>query len=165
MTSLVDRQYPDVLERLEELGLLEDPEELEEMAETFLDSARELLPALGLAISSGDPTTVHESSHTLKGASLSFGATRLSEISRAIDEKAKAGTLDGVAGMFGELESEFRSVESFVGSLLQNLLPVHAPRSTFLRISRQPGIQAVNRGCALLDRIHPSPLGCGPRGT
>jgi CheY-like chemotaxis protein len=70
---------------------------LGEVVDTFLLDAREQVTAMRGALATGDLVTMGRAAHTLKGNSLDVGATRLSAITLALEEQARAGDTTGAA--------------------------------------------------------------------
>ena len=73
---------------LQEIG---DPETEVALATMFLDQSADRLPAMREAIASDDAERLHGLAHGLKGSAATIGATRMSEIARALCEIAAAG--------------------------------------------------------------------------
>lgn len=82
------------LSKLKEcLGL--DQEELAEILSLFVETTLKDLDALGQAIEAGDPDSVVQCSHSIKGASANLGLEEISSAARAIEMKARRGVLEG----------------------------------------------------------------------
>ena len=97
----------DVLRRLlDSMG--GDQEFIAELIEQFLTDAPGLVEAARTGLDSGDVDEVRRAAHTLKSNAATFGAHKLAERSRSLEEAAKAGSLgDGgeqVTGIAEELE-------------------------------------------------------------
>jgi len=67
-------------------------------------------------VNRADSEQVHVKAHAIKGAAANIAAQRMRETAAAIDAKAKAGDLDGVAEMVTRLEDEFEEFVSELGS-------------------------------------------------
>jgi len=67
----------------------------------------------------GDAKLVARAAHSLKGSSGNFGATRLQEISRRIEDLANQGDLAGAAGHIAALEAECAVVARAMEKLAQ----------------------------------------------
>lgn len=78
----------------------------------FVDESRKNIMALGNALDNGQGEVIRTEAHTLKGASANTGATPLSELAEQLEEAAKAGDLQRVRTVFGEIQECFdRTVE------------------------------------------------------
>jgi CheY-like chemotaxis protein len=86
---------------LQEIG---DPETEAALATMFLDQTADRLAAIREAIAAEDAPRLHALAHGLKGSAATVGATRMSEIARALCELAAAGKTSGAAGLHGELD-------------------------------------------------------------
>ncbi len=74
-----------------------DIELLKEIAHVFLDDCPRSLAELRDAVARGDCAVVERSAHTLKGASATFGATRLVFAALQIEKMGHARALNGIA--------------------------------------------------------------------
>lgn len=72
-----------------------DPEFVDEVVDAFLAEAPREVEALRAAIAADDPASVIRPAHTIKGMSVNLGARRVTELARTIEERARAGSLDG----------------------------------------------------------------------
>lgn len=78
-----------------------DPSLMRELIEAFLKNAPELVVALA-----GDDTEeVRRAAHTLKANARTFGATELADLCQKLEERARAGELDGVQSWRGKSRS------------------------------------------------------------
>ncbi|HEY2318002.1 MAG TPA: PAS domain S-box protein [Solirubrobacteraceae bacterium] len=93
---------PDIFDPapLQEIG---DPETEMALATMFLDQSAERLPAIRAAIASEDPVLLHGLAHGLKGSAATVGATRMSEIAKALCELAAGGRTSGALELHGRL--------------------------------------------------------------
>jgi diguanylate cyclase (GGDEF)-like protein len=76
------------------------------MVEVFCEDAPKYLRDLIQAIAASDHQTMFSIAHTLKGGSRNFGAHRLAEISKQIEEIGRKGSVDNVDKLLSELEGE-----------------------------------------------------------
>lgn len=99
---------PEVLDEAALRSLLamvgDDPEFVDELVDSFLEDSPQQIAALRAAASSGDADSLVRPAHTLKGSSASLGARGVESFSRAIEERGRAGTVDGVAELLAELD-------------------------------------------------------------
>lgn len=68
-----------------------------DLVETYLVDAGEQIGAIEAALAARDAEALVRPAHTLKSASFTVGATRLGELSRELEQRARGGSLDGVA--------------------------------------------------------------------
>jgi HPt (histidine-containing phosphotransfer) domain-containing protein len=97
---------------LQELG---DPETEVALATMFLDQSADRLPAMREAIASEDAERLHRLAHGLKGSAATIGATRMSEIARALCEIAAAGQTSGALDLHGELADALAQTRAVLG--------------------------------------------------
>jgi HPt (histidine-containing phosphotransfer) domain-containing protein len=94
---------PAALEGLREIG---GDEFVADLIETFLEDAPPLLSALH----GSDADEVRRAAHTLKSNGATFGATRLSELSRELELLAKSGDLSRAPDLAARIEAEYALV-------------------------------------------------------
>ncbi len=82
-----------------------DPDFVDELVDEFLADAPRRASAIRAALDSGDADGLVLPAHTLKGTSLNLGGVRVAEIARAIEERGRAGELDGVEVMLVDLDA------------------------------------------------------------
>ncbi|HEX8855045.1 MAG TPA: response regulator, partial [Thermoleophilaceae bacterium] len=100
---------PDALERLR--AGAGDPAFVAELVDMFASDAPALLDTLHHALEEADAEEVRRSAHTLKSNARVFGATRLAEVCQAIENLARAETLQGVDELLGQVDGEYARVE------------------------------------------------------
>jgi HPt (histidine-containing phosphotransfer) domain-containing protein len=88
-----------------------DPEFLAEMIDEFLADSPQLLAAMRAALASGNAAELRRAAHSLKSNSSNFGAHALAELCRELEERGKAGALDGASELFSQIEAEYQLVE------------------------------------------------------
>ena len=106
--------HREIVKRLDELGILDDPEFVAGAFATFLESGDASIAHLSEAIASGDTAGCEQYSHRLKGASLNLGAERLGEITRRLEVLGRRGELAGAGPLLEELRHEFAGVRAFM---------------------------------------------------
>jgi two-component system sensor histidine kinase/response regulator len=83
--------------------------ELDHALESILGQFVETLPggvaAIKAALDGGDPEAVGQQAHTLKGASSTFGAVRLTTVCEALEHAGRAGDLERARSLVDELEA------------------------------------------------------------
>ena len=67
------------------------------MIDTFLADAPELVATLRRALDEGSSEELRRAAHTLKSNGATLGATEFAELCRTLEQRAKAGELDGAA--------------------------------------------------------------------
>ena len=109
----MQRVTPVDLNRLQEM-VGDDPEFIEELLDTFVESTEELMTPLRAGVQSGDAQAVMRESHRLKGSSANVGAEALQEQSHELEKMGRAGSLDRAAEVLAEIETEFARVREFL---------------------------------------------------
>ena len=100
---------------LQEIG---DPETEVALATMFLDQSAERLPAMHDAIASDDPERLYGLAHSLKGSAATVGATRMSEIAKALCDIASAGRTAGGLELHAELTDALAQTRAALGGLI-----------------------------------------------
>lgn len=111
---------PDPLEReaLDELLAMTggDATLFVELLDTFLTDADQYLRELDAAVAAGDHAALLRPAHSLKSNALNVGATRLAELSRAIEMDARGGSVPGAVDRVAEVREELVVVRDAVAS-------------------------------------------------
>jgi len=81
-----------------------------ELIPVFLDSATELVRAMGQAQSRADTETFYRQAHTLKSSAANMGAMRLSALARSLEADARAGKVEEAVGRVEALRAELDAV-------------------------------------------------------
>jgi len=102
----------DELEQLKEI--MED--EFEMLISLFINDSAELLSNIKKAYEIQDSEAIRLAAHTLKGSSSNMCVSSISEISKEIEEKAKANDLQGV----DELIEQLHVVHPQVSKILES---------------------------------------------
>ena len=113
----------EILERFEELGVIDEPATACEMLEAFLINSRDLHVELEDSIQQSDPQLCRSTAHTLKGASRSIGAKHLGDLWFDLEQRANAGDLTDAHDLNTAAQAEFRRVEKFLLELKDDLRP------------------------------------------
>jgi HPt (histidine-containing phosphotransfer) domain-containing protein len=92
----------------ENLGLEE--EEFTELFSLYKETTSSDLKELKFAISVGDAEKAHEKAHSLKGASGNLGLNELYETAKAIDDRARVNSFDGLENMFQEFWENYEKL-------------------------------------------------------
>jgi HPt (histidine-containing phosphotransfer) domain-containing protein len=83
---------------------------VDDLVDTYLEDAVEQLAALDAAIDGGDPAALTRPAHSLKSSSLNVGALDLGKVSLELEERGRAGQLDGAADRVADAHREFEAV-------------------------------------------------------
>ena len=89
-----------------------DLEFVSELVDQFLADTPELVAAARAGIELEDADEVRRAAHTLKSNAATFGATRLAERSRVLEEAARTGSLANGSSQVEELEQELARVRA-----------------------------------------------------
>jgi len=90
---------------------------LTELIDTFFQDTPELMAAMRQALSLGNADDFRRAAHSLKSNSANFGARRLSQQSKELEELGKAGKLAGVDERLAQLEAEYAKVKVALESI------------------------------------------------
>ncbi|MFT6420892.1 MAG: diguanylate cyclase (GGDEF)-like protein [Porticoccus sp.] len=80
------------------------------MIEAFLEDTPVYLQSLKHAITENDGRQVRELAHTVKGSASNFGARRVTELAKTIEEKGAIDDLAGVDSLFEQLKGAFATL-------------------------------------------------------
>jgi HPt (histidine-containing phosphotransfer) domain-containing protein len=97
-------------ELAENLGL--DEEEFVEILELYVETTSTDLEELKAAIAAKDAESAHKKSHSIKGSSGNMGLTELFEKAKAIDDRARVNSLDGLENMVLEFTAAFEKLKA-----------------------------------------------------
>ena len=106
---------------LQEIG---DPETEGTLANMFLDQCAERLTAMHDAIADDDPDRLHGLAHGLKGSAATVGATRMSEIAKALCEIASAGATEGTLELHAGLTHALAQTRTALGGVINRATAV-----------------------------------------
>ncbi len=85
-------------------------EDFDDLLDTYLRTADEMLQAIPGALSASDLREVERLFHSLKSSSASIGAMPMSEMSRSMEEKIRHGDTSGTEQAVREMKSELHRV-------------------------------------------------------
>jgi HPt (histidine-containing phosphotransfer) domain-containing protein len=111
----MDSSLPVDMSRLEEIAG-DDPEFIQELLDTFIESTQELMQPLRDGVAAGDCASVQRESHRLKGSSANIGAGTLQAYSYELEKLGRAGSLDRAAEILQQIEAEFDRVRQFLAT-------------------------------------------------
>jgi len=118
------RKYLDLVERLREIGLMDDHELLAETTQLFLNDSAVMVEAMKDSFSKGDAGALGRAAHRLKGSALNLGVAAVAGPARSIEEKARRSELVDVVTAIAVIENELKCV----GDFLLGLAKAGAPR-------------------------------------
>jgi PAS domain S-box-containing protein len=95
------------------------PAILDKLLSTYIRDTPRLIDSLTSSIEDGAPEAMSGAAHSLKGSSLTIGATRLGEYARQLEDLGREGAVDGAAEILERLKQEFERVKSDARPLLE----------------------------------------------
>ena len=104
----------DALQNLRDLG---GEEFLREVIDAFLADAPELIAALRGSLDVASAEELRRAAHTLKSNGATLGAEGFAELCRTLEQRAKAGELDGAGELVGRIEQEYGALEEALSTL------------------------------------------------
>jgi HPt (histidine-containing phosphotransfer) domain-containing protein len=81
-----------------------------ELLTLYVEEAGNTVVRLREAVVDQGASETREAAHSLKGSSQYVGARQVATLSAALEQHARAGTLEGAAALLAELEGEFTRV-------------------------------------------------------
>lgn len=115
--------YRAIVERLNDLGILDDPEFAREMLDEFMKDSADVIGKLGAAISQGDSPACERLAHRLKGASLNIGAEKLGGFALLVEQAGREKDLTGIDSVLEVLTHEFDDVRAFLVRIFESPAP------------------------------------------
>ncbi|NUM34484.1 MAG: response regulator [Candidatus Brocadiae bacterium] len=109
---------PNALKRLKDM-VGGDAATLEQLIDVFLEDAPHLLKDMRGSYEKKNAAEVRRAAHSMKSNCADFGATKLMEICRNLEEIAKTGTIDCAMEQILEIELEYPKVEAALKILKQ----------------------------------------------
>lgn len=110
MTNEADDRRRAIEERLEEIGLLGDAEEMRSVLGEFVESARRRREAATAALEEGDFEAARSAVHALAGTALTLGALRLGRLARRAEDDCAAGRRRSASRLLDLLRTELESI-------------------------------------------------------
>ena len=101
---------PTVIETLRQLSEPGGPDVVEEVFQIFLTETPARLADIDEAISIGNLTQVHRLAHSLKGSAGNIGARAMFAACRELDDEARGGKADRIAGLVALVRFEYQRV-------------------------------------------------------
>ncbi len=90
---------------------------LEEVIDSFLEEAPQLLAELGGFVDDGDAVGVSRVAHSLKSNGADFGATTFADLCKGLEARGRAGSLEGAANLAAAIMAEYEKVAAALTSL------------------------------------------------
>ena len=88
-----------------------------EVIDAFLTDAPELLATLRRSLDEENSEELRRAAHTLKSNGATLGAEGFAELCRTLEQRAKAGELDGAAQLVDQIEQQYRSLQEALSTL------------------------------------------------
>ena len=101
----------------------EDVRMIMELAQEFLDDTKRRLKSLEEAYMRVDAQALGEGAHSIKGASLTFGAVIFSQMCKDLETMGKSGNLEKAGEKLEEINAEFDKMRMELIRILQEMLP------------------------------------------
>jgi HPt (histidine-containing phosphotransfer) domain-containing protein len=90
---------------------------LGEVIDAFLADAPELMATLRRSLDERSAEELRRAAHTLKSNGATLGAEQFAELCRTLEQRAKAGELDGAAQLVDRIEQEYRPLAEALSTL------------------------------------------------
>ena len=110
-----EQEHAEIVARLREIGLLDEPDLFAETVELFLTDAAAVVVQLQDAFTKGDSLALERAAHRLKGAALNLGVMTIATPSRALEDEARRHGFAGAPALIQTLADELERV----GALLR----------------------------------------------
>ena len=99
-----------------------DHDSLVELMDSFLEDAPEMLTGMTTGLESGDTQTLTRSAHTLKSSARDFGLLELSDSCLQLEQKGKAGSLDGADRLVAQIQALYQQGEDELRAAILKLV-------------------------------------------
>ncbi len=106
---------------LEELAGEDEPELLNELIQSYLDSSDILIMELQAAFASNNPNQLKHAAHSLKSSSASLGAKSLADLCQQLEQQGRSGKLSGETEKLQQMLSEYTLVSRQLSVIRQTL--------------------------------------------
>ena len=116
--EVVDRAVLDSLLQM----VNQDTAFLNEMIDEYFADTPKQLAVMQQAAASGNAAELRRAAHTMKSNSANFGATRLAQMCKELEDLGKSGVLDGSVEKLARIEAEYEQVRH----ALQHARPAEA---------------------------------------
>ncbi len=112
--SAATEDAPVDLATLGEILGVDDPADLFEMLDLFVETFPDLMAPLGAAMEGRNPTELHNAAHAAKSAAANAAAKKMSEALVALEHGAAEQDWDTLSGLHEQVQQEFEKVSTFV---------------------------------------------------
>ena len=112
-------KYSELVARLREFGLTDEPDQLAETTQLFLHDAAQMVETMKTAFTRGDAAGLGRAAHRRKGAALNLGAVQVAAPARRIEEDVRRGEVADAPGSLNAIERELKDVGVFLRALAQ----------------------------------------------
>ena len=106
--------YREVMTRLEEIGLTDEPALFAETVELFLTDSLAVLDQLKSAFAAGNVLALERAAHRLKGSSLNMGVVSMAQPAKALEDEARRNGFANAPEMIGLLDRELPRIAVFL---------------------------------------------------
>ena len=106
--------YPEVMARLQEIGLDDEPGLFAETVELFVTDSTAVLAQIEKAFAGGDALAIERGAHRLKGAALNLGVTSIAQPAKSLEDEARRHGFAGAPASLRELKDELAKVATFL---------------------------------------------------
>jgi signal transduction histidine kinase/HPt (histidine-containing phosphotransfer) domain-containing protein/PleD family two-component response regulator len=106
---------------LEELAGQDEPDLINELIQSYIDSSDILIMELHTAMANQNPTQVQHAAHSLKSSSATLGAKKLADLCRELEEKGKRGKINDAQKTVEEANTEYTLVIHQLSVIRENL--------------------------------------------
>jgi HPt (histidine-containing phosphotransfer) domain-containing protein len=97
-----------------------DGEFLTELLDTYFTDTPQQFAAMHSALSAGNADEFRRAAHSLKSNSANFGALKLSESAKKLEDLGKSGMLNQVGAQLDEAEAEYEEVKTALEMIQKN---------------------------------------------
>ena len=101
-------------ELADNLGL--DEEDFKELLELYVETTSADLQELRAALEAKDTEGIHKKAHSIKGSSGNLGLVELYDIAKAIDDRAREGSLDGLEDLVQDFTLAYEGLTIELGA-------------------------------------------------
>jgi two-component system, sensor histidine kinase and response regulator len=103
---------PEAIKYLYECAAEVEPGYIKTLIAEYRDAGVQLLDDIDIAYERHDAESLHRAAHTLKGHSLTYGASHFADLCLKLELAAKTGNLDDVAPQIRLIKSEYPAVQA-----------------------------------------------------
>ena len=109
---------PQAIENLRALNPGDNDEFVREIAGIFLEDTPQRIAELDQSLVAGDAAKFTRAAHSIKGSSANLGAVGVRAVAEKLEHQSRTQGLGDVAGLLGQLKSEFTRAEAELSKLL-----------------------------------------------